>query len=396
MSKEIIDLGWQLYDRPASSLAVKKGDLLFISGQAGVDPATGKVVGQGDIVAQTHKAYENAAAVLEAAGASFDDVVKTNEFITTLENYKGTADIRREYLTGGLPASTGIIVREHSRPGVLIEIEFIVSLDKSSPKEVINPGWDFFSRYTFSPGVRKGNLLFTSGFTAGEYDSTTDTMFARDDMVYQTNFIYDKLNAILEAAGASFAEDVVQTVDYITTRKDYRATGDTRRKHFRELIPASTAIVIQKLLLEPAYNEIDLMAVYGSKKELIYPNWPGRDFSKFSFAPGVKKGNMVVISGQTASQIDPSTGEVVIKGDVEEQTRAIYQKIKDILEAAGGSLRDLVRVTQYLTRAEDSLAAAKARQEFFGDDFPTVNEVVVNGIFGPNPIIEVDGYAILD
>ena len=68
--------------------------------------------------------------VLEAAGGSFDDIVKTVDYITTKEGYKGTADIRREYFRHGFPAATGIVIKELLRPDALIEIDAIAVLDE--------------------------------------------------------------------------------------------------------------------------------------------------------------------------------------------------------------------------------------------------------------------------
>ena len=106
--------------------------MLFISGMdaALVDPSTGKAVVKGDIVEQTKVIYEKIKTVLEEAGASFDDVVKTMDYVTTMEeDYKRTAEVRRQYFGESFPAATGIIVREMAREGVLIEIDAIAVLD---------------------------------------------------------------------------------------------------------------------------------------------------------------------------------------------------------------------------------------------------------------------------
>lgn len=73
--------------------------------------------------------YEKLRAVLEEAGASFEDVVWTTDYITTMENYKGTADIRRQYFGESFPASTGVVVRDLLREGAQIEIDAVAVLD---------------------------------------------------------------------------------------------------------------------------------------------------------------------------------------------------------------------------------------------------------------------------
>src|SRR5512140_2979826 len=68
------------------SHAVWAGDLLYLSGQTPIDPASGKLV-EGGITPQTERAFDNLAAVLADAGLSMDDVVKCNVYLTTMSNF---------------------------------------------------------------------------------------------------------------------------------------------------------------------------------------------------------------------------------------------------------------------------------------------------------------------
>ena len=120
---------WDLGSRHTFSTAVKKGNMLFISGMTAGDPKTGKIVGEGDIAAQTRFIFEKMDEVLKAAGGSFDDVVKTVDYITTMDNSKETAKIRREYFQNGFPAATGVVVKKLLRKEALIEIDAIAVLD---------------------------------------------------------------------------------------------------------------------------------------------------------------------------------------------------------------------------------------------------------------------------
>jgi enamine deaminase RidA (YjgF/YER057c/UK114 family) len=107
---------------------VRKGNLLFISGLTATDEQ-GNIVGKGDIVLQTRQIFEKLRKILEAAGGSFDDIVKTVDYVTTTENYRGTADVRREYFRNAFPAATGVVVKALLRPEALIEIDAIAVLD---------------------------------------------------------------------------------------------------------------------------------------------------------------------------------------------------------------------------------------------------------------------------
>src|SRR5688572_21690571 len=68
------------------SQAIKLGDLVFLSGQTPIDPATGQVV-EGDIAVQTERVMKNLQAVLEAAGSSFERVVKTTIYLADLNDF---------------------------------------------------------------------------------------------------------------------------------------------------------------------------------------------------------------------------------------------------------------------------------------------------------------------
>lgn len=127
--KEVFNPNWPFLTKAkyTYNLAVKKGNLLVLSGMGSVDPETGKTLWPGDIVAQTRQTYENIKAVLEAAGATLDDVIKTTEYIvpSALPNYRATVDVRREYFKNDPPAATGVVVSSLVRHDLLIEIDVI-------------------------------------------------------------------------------------------------------------------------------------------------------------------------------------------------------------------------------------------------------------------------------
>lgn len=123
----------------------------------------------------------------------------------------------------------------------------------------INPGWSYYSKFTFSPAVRKGNMLFISGQNAAQNDPTTGKVTVVGNIVSQTEVIYQKINAILQAAGATF-DDIVMTTDYITSWEGYEKTAGVRRQYFKNNFPAATGILV-KGLVGGALIEIDAIAV---------------------------------------------------------------------------------------------------------------------------------------
>ena len=106
--------------------AVRWGDLLFVSGVAPVD-AQGKVVSD-DPAAQTRQIFLNMKAILDAAGASFADVLKVTVYLTDVEDRKKINPVRQEFFGAARPASTLIGVQALAIPGMKVEIEAVVGL----------------------------------------------------------------------------------------------------------------------------------------------------------------------------------------------------------------------------------------------------------------------------
>ena len=105
---------------------------------------------------------------------------------------------------------------------------------------VIPPsGWS--DKFTFSPGVRAGNLLYISGMTAADEKGV---LVGPGDIVRQTEYIFEKMGRILAAAGADFS-NVVETTDYYLTLEGYAQTAAVRKRVFGgPPYPAATGVQV--------------------------------------------------------------------------------------------------------------------------------------------------------
>ncbi len=110
-----------------SHVVTAKGRLAYISGQVAFDQA-GKLVGEGDIGAQTRQVFENLKATLEELGTDFQSVLKLNYYAVDESGLQEIRKIRSEYLGDRPPASTFVFVKALVRPELLIEIEAVVAL----------------------------------------------------------------------------------------------------------------------------------------------------------------------------------------------------------------------------------------------------------------------------
>jgi 2-iminobutanoate/2-iminopropanoate deaminase len=109
----------------AQAIAIEaKGRLVFISGMV-AKGGDGKVVGVGDIEAQTKQVCENLKAAIEAAGGTMDDICRVDVYVRNMEHFERIHKVRREYFKSPPPASTMVEVSKFTSPDYLIEISAI-------------------------------------------------------------------------------------------------------------------------------------------------------------------------------------------------------------------------------------------------------------------------------
>ena len=109
------------------SQAVRAGQLLFVSGQVPLDPATGQIVA-GDIETQTRRVFDNLAAVLKAGGRSFADVVRTTVFLADMNDFAAVNEVYGTYFTEPYPARATVQVARLPKDA-RVEIDVIASFD---------------------------------------------------------------------------------------------------------------------------------------------------------------------------------------------------------------------------------------------------------------------------
>lgn len=105
------------------SQAVQAGNLLFVSGQLPIDPATGAFAGE-DIASQTRQSLTNVRSILEKAGYSCADVVKTTVLLANIEDFAAMNAVYAEFFTENCPARAAYAVKDIPK-GALVEIEVV-------------------------------------------------------------------------------------------------------------------------------------------------------------------------------------------------------------------------------------------------------------------------------
>lgn len=111
------------------------------------------------------------------------------------------------------------------------------------------------------------------------------------------------------------------------------------------------------------------------------------------YSHAAKAGNTLYIAGQVSQDVE---GNVVGKGDFEAQARQVFANLKHILEEAGGSPQNIVKMTTFLTHYNYVETYRSVRNEYFSEPFPPNTLLIIESLALPAYMIEVEAVAVLD
>lgn len=111
-----------------------------------------------------------------------------------------------------------------------------------------------------------------------------------------------------------------------------------------------------------------------------------------TYSQAVKAGNTVYLSGQIA--LDPKSGELIGQGDFEKQLEQVFQNISAVVEAAGGALSQLARLTIYVTDIQDQPKVSDVMKKYFKEPYPARTVVAVKAL-PIEAIVEVESVLVL-
>jgi enamine deaminase RidA (YjgF/YER057c/UK114 family) len=130
------------------------------------------------------------------------------------------------------------------------------------------------------------------------------------------------------------------------------------------------------------------MTIHDIRPEIF----PWFRYAGYSFSLGLTDDTTAWLSGHSASEFDPETKHIVVRGGMTEQAQTAYAKIETVLNAAGFDFSDVVRVVENVTAhgADQYADAIAVRERIFGENRPTVATVMVEGLLRPAAFIEIE------
>ena len=393
---------WLDYRTYTFSLGLTAGADVFLSGHSAscYDPGEGRVVVRGGMAEQCRTAYEKIGALLEACGLGPASVVHVVEYVAVeaVDRYPEIAGVRAEVLSEAHPAVSTVIVSRLLRRNALVEIEVTARAGPQSEAAAASgdaPG-------DGAPYRDGGSATPAHGLSAAAGDvvylSSVLPVDRRGELIdggidAQAEQIYDNVERVLAAAGMSPA-NLVKTLDYISVQgvADYKLTGRVRRDRLGPVYPAAAGIITDRVAHPGALLQVDCIASRAVPRA-VNPGWDR--YEKLTYSPAVRAGDALFLSGLAA--LDPATQRAVHEGDIAAQAEYIYTNVLEVVRAAGGNPRSLVRTVEYVTEAglAGYRGTAPVRAGLLSAPYPASTGVVCAGLLRPEFELEVDATAVL-
>jgi enamine deaminase RidA (YjgF/YER057c/UK114 family) len=328
--------------------------------------------------------FENLDAVLRAAGTDRNNLVRTDQYYTTVKAVPAYQQVRREFLRGRIPPSTSIAMQGLLLPGADMTIQAMAAIPQSGFEVNHLKHPDLAGRPTsgYSPALTVGDFIFIPGITsfavgdeprrngvAAAALMTEGAQWAGQPIKLETEFIITKrIVQSLALAGVKL-EDVVHAQIYLTDREDYSAFNETWTRHFGAAGPSYSIIPCIEHGLAPYDGKIEIN---------VLATRPGSAAKRRAIEAGVvtafrhqpqasKAGDLLFIPAlmaidrdglAPAAAVDPRQPH--FSSSAEMQAEIIAGNIARICEAAGTSISNVVRLLIFLTDMRDFHAVYKA------------------------------------
>lgn len=334
--------------------------------------------------------FEHLDAVLRAAGTDPSNLVRTDQYYTTVKAVPPYQQVRREFLKGRIPPSTSITQQGLLLPGADMNIQALA----------VVPGPGFTVEHLkheqlkgrptsgYSPAVTVGDFIFVPGITSMAVSDeprrngvavaalmAEGAQWGGQPIKLETDFIITKRIAPSLALAGATLDDVVHAQAYLCDREDYSAFNAAWTKHFGERGPTVSIIPCIEHGLAPYDGRIEINVIAakpGSAARKLHID--AGVAAAFRHQPqAVKAGDLLFIPALLAadgsgllSAAKVDRRQPYFSSSPEVQADAIIDKVARLCEAAGTSLANVVRILLFLTDLREFYPVIKAWERRLG------------------------------
>ncbi len=372
--------------RSAFVAAARAGELTFAAADA--RGADGSLGGAADAASQARRTMEHLRTTLRTMGQDPSDVVSLLVLLARYDDLDAVSGVLDEYFAdpARYPATCYLGVSSLDG-GCVVRVDAIAT--SSADRAAFTAPGVPLAGGARCHGVRVGDLYFLSGIDAGEAAAASDLReqtaaslerveapvssaqgagaaaqggATEEEMARQTTTVLDRMDVILSSQGQPLSA-VGRTFMYMSNLRVRDGYGRARRARYQgvyalDAFPANSGIGIPRL----GPNRLLRSVAIASSGPKAYVSSDQVRLTPGLFSQAVRFGDWLFLAGQDAIDLNNQTLAI---GDVAQQTTIALQHIKDVMEAAGGSLEDVLKTTVYVVEGQDLAQAVDAYRRFF-------------------------------
>src|SRR5215472_3647963 len=334
--------------------------------------------------------FANLDGVLHAAGTDCTNLVRTDQYYTTVKAVPPYQQVRREFLRGRIPPSTSIAQQGLLLPGADMNIQAVAAIPKRGFEVEHLSHAQLKGRPTsgYSPALTVGDFIFIPGITSlaigdePRRNGVATAALMAEGMQWggqpiklEAEFIITKRMAASLALAGARLEDVVHAQVYLTDRGDYSAFNEVWTRHFGEACPSVSIIPCIEHGLAPYDGKIEINVIAAkpnSKASKRHVN--AGVTTAFRHQPqAVKAGDLLFIPALMAVDHDGLVTSAVLdprqphfSSSPEVQAEAIIGNVARLCQTAGTSLANVVRVLLFHTDIDEFYTVYKAWERHLG------------------------------
>ena len=371
----------QFRDHPHAIMA---DETLYTTPRVALDP-NGDVVGKGDFAAQVEKVYRDMDTVLSAAGYSFEKASRLRIYTPNMEgNYTSLVSIRDRYLPDAIWTGTGVDC-DLVNPDLLYQLEVMTGESKDaviSPHVSVDPNPRISSgRSRCAHATRVGHVYHVQGRVPWDLEGKTAGV---GDITAQAKSSFGALDHIAQAIGATW-DDVIKVTTCLKHAEDNASVEAVRSRYVKDGRFAATTflsdLVVDEHLLEP-----EMIVATGSKEFFVSPDV----YRQGGAAHAVRVSDTIYTSGMVALD---RQGNLVGEGDIEAQTDQVLNNLGAVLNAAGASWDQVVKLDTYLARRQDHPEVVATREKTIRPSGVVASDVVT-GWVDPRVLVQMECIAV--
>jgi enamine deaminase RidA (YjgF/YER057c/UK114 family) len=365
-----------------------------------------KLIAPADPAAQADQAMQNVHALLTEAGSSLQHICKITTYITDRAYRAPVYTAISRYLHSMPPTvGTGLVVKGLAMPEMKVEIDVEAVIPETTDHQRLRPfnTRNWFNQSIDRPScmvVRTADEIYLRGQTGATLDGSRMPGLGRmpQDAAEQADQALHNARQLLEEAGSSL-DDVCKLRVYIGDRAYREPVYQVLGRHFGDVYPCSTGLIMRGFARPEILFEIDMAVALSKgtphqrlrKFETRTQYKDGQDL-RCKFAMVVRAGDRMYLRGQTGSTLE---GDFRGYGDAAVQAEQAMQNVKTLLEEAGGSIKDICKVTTYIADRAYREPVYRVIGQHLKGVFPVGTGLIVDGFASPRILVEIDVDAVV-